>query len=207
MSWIFSELLSALAQRRFALPISSHDLHLPRSSETMASKPTIVLVHGAWSLPEPSYTPLKSQLEGLGYEVHLPTLFTSGGGEVKGKTWKEDVEDILDVSIPLFDQGKEVVLICHSYGGVPAITATEGQSVEERTRKGKAGGFKQIILVAAFAIPQKNMDLLTLFGGKWPLWADFAPAYTGVCLPLKIVQTIDVNNTLPQRLMVVRNKL
>lgn len=149
---------------------------------TSAQKPAIIIVHGAWSLPDPSYTPLKRQLEGLGYECYLPHLRTSGHeSEVRGQTWESDVEVILDTARPLFDAGREVVLVAHSYGGVPAGAATKGNGVADRAREGKAGGFRGIVYVAAFAIPAAGVDLFAVFGGQWPPWAEFAPAYSKVC--------------------------
>lgn len=146
---------------------------------TSAKKPAIIIVHGAWSLPDPSYTPLKRQLEGLGYECYLPHLRTSGHeSEVRGQTWESDVEVILDTARPLFDAGREVVLVAHSYGGVPAGAATKGNGVADRAREGKAGGFRGIVYVAAFAIPAAGVDLFAVFGGQWPPWAEFAPAYS-----------------------------
>lgn len=144
------------------------------------SKPTILIVHGAWCRPSPAYEPLRQQLQGLGYECHLVGSATSGGDEVRGATWERDVDNILAAALPLFDKGKELVVIAHSYGGVPAGVATRGQGVEERARKGKRGGFRQIIYVAAFAVPQKGLDLLAVFGGQWPPWADFTTPYTKV---------------------------
>lgn len=142
------------------------------------TKPTILIVHGAWHTPSPSYEPLKTQIEKAGYECHLPRLPTVGGDEIKGLTWEADVKVVLDIALPLFEQGKEVVLVAHSYGGVPATIATKGLSVEERAKEGKKGGFRQIILIAAFAIPRAGMDVFATFGGQWPPWADFAEAYT-----------------------------
>lgn len=150
------------------------------SAAPSSQKPAIIIVHGAWSLPSPSYEPLKQQLEGLGYECYLPHLRTSGGDEVRGQTWEADVQVILDTAQPLFDRGREVVIVAHSYGGVPGGAATAGNGVADRARQGKAGGFRQIIYVAAFAIPAPGMDLFAVFGGQWPPWADFAPAYSKV---------------------------
>lgn len=145
-----------------------------------SQKPAIIIVHGAWSLPSPSYEPLKQLLEGAGYECYLPHLRTSGGEEVRGQTWEADVQVIHDTAKPLFDRGREVVIVAHSYGGIPGGAATAGNSVAERAREGKAGGFRQIIYVAAFAIPAAGTDLLATFGGQWPPWAEFAPAYSKV---------------------------
>lgn len=149
----------------------------------MSSKPTILIVHGAWSKPAPAYEPLQRQLQSRGYECHLAENSTSGGDEVRGVTWKDDVKNILNTALPLFEQGKEVTIIAHSYGGLPAAIATQAQGVEERAREGKKGGFRQIIYVAAFAVPQKDIDLLAVFGGQWPPWADFTTPYAKVSNP------------------------
>lgn len=150
------------------------------SAPASSQKPAVIIVHGAWSLPSPSYEPLKQLLEGAGYECYLPHLRTSGGDEVRGQTWEADVQVIQDTAKPLFDRGREVVIVAHSYGGIPGGVATAGNSVAERAREGKAGGFRQIIYIAAFAIPAAGTDLLATFGGQWPPWAEFAPAYSKV---------------------------
>jgi hypothetical protein len=82
----------------------------------------------------------------------------------------------------LFDAGQEVVIIGHSYGGVPACAATQGQSVSERAAEGKKGGFRSIIYMAGFAIPERGKDLLQTFGGSWTPWQDPAVPYTKVSL-------------------------
>jgi alpha-beta hydrolase superfamily lysophospholipase len=41
-----------------------------------ATKPTLVLVHGGWHVPE-SYEKLITALEKAGYEVHCPRLPTT----------------------------------------------------------------------------------------------------------------------------------
>lgn len=171
-----------LPKQAFITPLLEHSTKKNNKNE-MASKPTVLIVHGAWHEPQPAYEPLKLQIESLGYECYMPKLPTAGGDEVRGVTWEADVQAILEVALPLFDQGKEVVLVAHSYGGVPSCIATRGLGVQERAAKGKSGGFRQIIFIAAFAIPAKGMDVLATFGGKWPGWADFAEPYTKVGRP------------------------
>lgn len=60
--------------------------------------------------------------------------------------------------------------------------ATEGLEVSHRKKEGKAGGFRHIIYLAAFAIPVRGLDLLTVIGGKWPDWQIAGQPYTKVCL-------------------------
>lgn len=73
---------------------------------------------------------------------------------------------------PLFDAGREVVIIGHSYGGIPACASTQGYTMDERADKGKKGGFRSIIYLAGFAIPEKGKDLLQTIGGSWAPWQD-----------------------------------
>jgi len=61
--------------------------------------------------------------------------------------------------LPLLDDGKEVVVVGHSYGGLPAYLCTEGQSIAERTAAGKKGGVRSVVFLCAFAIPEKGSYL------------------------------------------------
>lgn len=90
---------------------------------------------------------------------------------------------ILSVAVPKFEQGKEIIIVGHSYGGIPATAATEGQGVAERAQRGERGGFKAMLFFAGFAIAKKGMDLLTSFGGKYPDWVVAGEYYSKVgCL-------------------------
>lgn len=90
-----------------------------------SSKPTILIVHGAWS-PPVCYEPFQSRLEAMGYECYCPQL-PSVGPNSGGVTVNADIETVRKVAIDLFDQGKEVVVIAHSAGGVPAVCDEELQ--------------------------------------------------------------------------------
>lgn len=141
-------------------------------------KPIILLVTGAWH-PPIFYASLQKDFERFGFECIIPHLPSMGASdEHRGVTWAEDKAKVLDAAVPVFKTGREIVLIAHSYGGVPACAATEGESIKERAKRGKLGGFRAIIFLAAFAIPCKGWDLLTTFGGKWPDWQDTAVPYS-----------------------------
>lgn len=94
-----------------------------------SSKPVFLLVCGGWHTP-PAYDKLKTQIESHGYEYHCPHLPSMGPG-ASGVTYEADVEEIRRVTLPLFEQGREVVLIAHSAGGVPAVGVPKMQN---RTR-------------------------------------------------------------------------
>ncbi|KAI1806244.1 Alpha/beta hydrolase fold-1 [Daldinia bambusicola] len=138
------------------------------------SKPAVIIVTGGFHQPH-HYNPLKIRLEADGHEVFVPLLRSCGSQA--GVTWKDDVALIHETVEPHMDNGKEFVVICHSYGGVPACAATNGLTVEERKRNGKKGGFRAILLIAAFAVPRVGADVLECFGGQYPSWMTHQPFY------------------------------
>lgn len=98
-----------------------------------------------------------------------PTNATVGiDNSIAGKTYKDDVKRIHEVMLPHADPGREAIMVCHSYGGIPGTATLGGQTIEERGAKGLKGGVKSILYFAAAAIPQRGMSLHTLENFNWP---------------------------------------
>ncbi|KAI2617749.1 alpha/beta-hydrolase [Hypoxylon sp. NC1633] len=133
------------------------------------SKPAIILSHGAWHSPS-HYTILKTKLEAQGYEVFIPKLPSSSGQG--GATWRDDVEQIHATVEPHMDMGKEFVMACHSYGGIPGCIASKGYTVKERKEEGKKGGFRAILFIAAFALPRAGISLSEFLDGNYAPWVE-----------------------------------
>lgn len=167
-------------------------------SSSSSSKPVIVLIHGAWHIPE-VWDKVKDRLEAAGYEVYAPQLLTVVGPEPVNHTWRVDVAVIHDLVTPLFNQGRQVVVVAHSYGGLVATASVEGQSVHDRRARGLRGGFGAVVYVCAFAFPQRGFSIRKAVGGKWPEWMiaaepfenkpfsvavklELAPFYTGIAV-------------------------
>ena len=131
-------------------------------------KPIILMAHGVWHPPN-LYDPFKHALEALGYELLVPELATMGSGK-SGKIWDVDVAMLLENATPLFNQGKSVVLVGHSYGGIPACIATRRNTIYERQVAGKRGGFCHLVFLAAFAMPARYMSVQSVSGGSWLPW-------------------------------------
>ncbi|KAF5002769.1 hypothetical protein FGRMN_167 [Fusarium graminum] len=142
----------------------------------MNQRPVLLFVTGAWHPPK-CYEGLKIALVNLGYECVIPELPTVGPNS-QGVTWEADAVKIADAAEQFFLQDREVVLIAHSYGGIPATAATQGQGTQERSAAGLKGGFHSIIFLAAFAIPVRGWDLITTFGGSYPEWLETGENYT-----------------------------
>ncbi|KAH7020465.1 Alpha/beta hydrolase fold-1 [Ilyonectria destructans] len=136
-------------------------------------KPVIVLVHGAWQRPD-QYESLKQGLAGRGFTVLQPESATSGTSiaELRGKTYLDDVAVIRGAIEEPLAAGKEVILVCHSYGGIPTSAAAEGYQVHERREQGLPGGIKHIVYLAAFAFPEKGLSLLIALGGAYAPFMD-----------------------------------
>lgn len=108
------------------------------------TKPTIVLVPGSFALPE-FYNPVFDAVRERGYDIkglHLPSV---GLRAVEGRpgnppTMYDDAAHIDKELKKLSDEGKDIVLIGHSYGGVPISQCGQGLSKEERQKQGKRGG-------------------------------------------------------------------
>ncbi|KAJ4253962.1 hypothetical protein NW762_010361 [Fusarium torreyae] len=137
------------------------------------SKPTIVIVHGGWQR-QYQYEALAQGLVERGFEVLRPESATAAAevSQVKGKTYLDDVAVIRDIIEAPLAAGKEIILVCHSYAGIPASAAAEGYQVPERKVQGLSGGIKHIVYLAALALPAKGLSLLAAIGGSYPPWMD-----------------------------------
>ncbi|KAI0400125.1 alpha/beta-hydrolase [Xylaria palmicola] len=133
-----------------------------------ADKPVFLLAHGAWHQPH-LYQPLVEALAAHGFPLIVPALPTMGA-EATGIGWDADVNVLLKHAETLFAEGKEVILVGHSYGGIPACIATRSAGVTERKAAGLTGGFRHIIFLCAFVMPATGLSVSTLIGGQWPAW-------------------------------------
>lgn len=129
-------------------------------------QPVITIIHGAFH-PPVYYRKLIQPLRESGYIVIAPALPSTGlDDSITDKTYVDDVKRIHESLIPLLDQGKEAVVVCHSQGGIAGSALLEGQTVEERKTRGLNGGIKAIIYISAFALPEKGMSLISSIGGS-----------------------------------------
>jgi pimeloyl-ACP methyl ester carboxylesterase len=143
---MFSRILvTALALSSFTASINA--------KESSASKPTIVLVHGAFA-ESSSWNPVVSELQAKGY----PTI--AAANPLRGV--KSDASFVASI---ISSVTGPVVLVGHSYGGLVISNAANGFP-----------NVKALVYVAAFA-PDKGESAFTL-SGKFPgstLGAALAP--------------------------------
>ena len=75
----------------------------------------------------------------------------------------DDATAIQAVTTKLADEGKDIVLVTHSYGGIPGTESAYGLAQKEREASGKKGGIVALLYVAALLV-KPGMSLGTTIG-------------------------------------------
>ncbi|KAE8549132.1 hypothetical protein TMatcc_000092 [Talaromyces marneffei ATCC 18224] len=131
------------------------------------SKPTIVIVPGSFTSPS-AYDTLSSILnQQYGYEVIVGTLqSTSRVPPEKPATMQEDAAYFRGIIESLSNQGKDVVVVGHSYGGIVATESVKKVTKPERQVQGmSAGGVVRVIYVASL-VAQIGETAIQVIGGQ-----------------------------------------
>ena len=114
------------------------------------AKPTFVCVPGAWHSPE-AYSGVMDRLKDHGYPtIGLP--LPSIGAVPTIPNFVGDVNAVRDRLTQLVvEKKKEVILVMHSYGGMPGTEAPVGLGKQEREEKGLEGGVIRLVYIMALA--------------------------------------------------------
>lgn len=126
------------------------------------TKPTIIVIPGSFSTIS-GYAAVIAELEAHGYAVHGIELETVGRRMGKAPDMYADTAKVAALVSKLADEGKDVVLVPHSYGGIVALEASKGLAKSVREKAGKTGGVARIVLVTAVA-PLEGQTVKDLFG-------------------------------------------
>lgn len=128
-------------------------------------KPVILLLHGAFHRPI-HYGRLIGALRNEGYTVEYPKLATSGRNDseqpLEGQTHHDDVKVIHEAMEPHLEKGRNIIIVCHSFGGVSGTASVEGYSVAERENEDLPGGVVGVVYVAALALRSKHKGMSML---------------------------------------------
>lgn len=126
-------------------------------------RPVIVFAPGAWH-PVNTFDSLAALLAADGYEsqtIAFPAIHRAT--EISEPSLALDIAAVRAVIEPLVEAGREVVLVMHSWSGVPGNSALEGLTIGERTALGKAGGVRHLVFMTAF-VTRVGQCLLDLSG-------------------------------------------
>ncbi|EEQ28755.1 hypothetical protein McanMca71_001172 [Microsporum canis] len=133
------------------------------------SKPTIAVVPGAW-IPQHFYSPYMHTLEQAGFETRYAGYPSLEPKDPLTADCATDAEAVRTILQPLVEtEGKDVVLVMHSYGSMPGCAAAKGLSKTERRMAGKLGGILGMILFSAFLVPE-GLSCAGAQGGALPPW-------------------------------------
>ncbi|KAJ5111115.1 hypothetical protein N7532_001650 [Penicillium argentinense] len=115
------------------------------------SKPTFVFCRDAWVIPA-FFSATRSRLEALGVPSACPAHPSI---DTRGRC--------------LFEEGRDVIIVALSYGGIVASSAVEGLTKSARENEGKSGNVIKVIFLSAFAL-DKGQSILGILGGHYLPW-------------------------------------
>lgn len=146
----------------------------------MSRKPTLVLVPGAWHNTS-TWDKIASLMETQQYKcvrVALPSTTSNPSA-----TFPEDIEAARNSIVAETTQGRDVVVVVHSYGGAVGSSAIKGLVRRKQdvslSAKGLSGHVLGIVMLASGFIPT-GVSFIDYLGGKpLPSWkadpqSDFA---------------------------------
>lgn len=131
------------------------------------SNPTIVFAPGAWHTAD-CYDVVRKELHAKGWETEAVD-YPSVGAEPPTKGLSDDVAAVRAVVEKLAEEGKKVMVVVHSYGGLVGAEAVKGLGLKQRVQEGKTGGVIQLVYLSAFVMP-KGVSILAAFGGQYLPW-------------------------------------
>jgi hypothetical protein len=120
---------------------------------------SLVLVPGMSSVGSVFYQPLKQELGKLGFDdvtiADLPSVdSTKRTAELVPNGLEVDITYIRQIVQPLVEEGKDVIVVAHSYGGTPSMYACAGLWKHERKSKGIEGGvIKAALMSSSLSLP------------------------------------------------------
>lgn len=159
------------------------------------SRPSIIFITGSFALPE-LYDNIVQALAAANISIkvlHLPSvgLGPNVGREGAPPTMLDDAAFISAELTQLADAGTEIVLVAHSYGGIPATQSMKGLTKRERELEGKAGGVVRIAYMTAL-VPDVGGTAVQMLAGipketTTKLEVDVRAAFSWMSVPIEVV--------------------
>lgn len=157
---------------RCATNTSSVRLHCHSPFLPFIMSPTILAVPGAWHTVE-SFEPIKKIFTEKGYRFvsqNAPGLHDANA------TCQDDAESLRTKLLhPLIEDGKDIVVLMHSYGGMYGSQAVRGLSKKEQEQAGKKGGVIALIYVSAVTPVEgkTTLDMMGTDAKNLPPWVEY----------------------------------
>ena len=112
------------------------------------------------------YKELVTSLKGAGCSAVVSSLPSCDAQDPHKVTCSTDAEAIRKQIMHSTEADeKDIVVVCHSYGGIPGAGAAHGLSKIARAKEGKKGGVIGLIYISGFVVPEGS-SLLDIMGGR-----------------------------------------
>ncbi|BAE59602.1 unnamed protein product [Aspergillus oryzae RIB40] len=145
-------------------------------------KPTVVFVPGAWLVPE-FYRPFLEAVQAAGFPTYTAELPSLDPVDPTATDCATDAASIRRLVFSLVeDEGRDVVLVMHSYASMPGGAAAVGLSKSERVQQEKKGGVLGLVCMGAFLVPE-GVSCAGTQGGNLPPWILLDQPSTGLNIP------------------------
>lgn len=114
---------------------------------------------------------ITSSLQSSGYKVYARQMPAVGNSNPP-KDLSEDIAVARAlVEEAIGDEGNDVIVSPHSWGGTVVSSALAGYSKREREAQGKKGGVVRTAYIASFILPE-GVSLMEAIGGHYAPWMD-----------------------------------
>ena len=134
-----------------------------------ATRPTILLVPGAFH-SSACFDSLRTTLTSLSYPsatYTLPSIASSdpftADAIADGKFIRSKLKDLIQA-------GKYVLLVMHSYAGIPGAAAAYGLSEKQRRQQGEKGGVIALVFISA-VLTKEGESCIQKMGGVYPSYS------------------------------------
>ena len=125
------------------------------------SLPTFVIVPGAWA-GFGQYAEVIFYLNSSGYNPVIEAMPSLNSSDPDSTSVSGDAASIrANLIQPLINQGNQVIIAMHSYGGLVGNVAGQGLSTADIEAAGGSGGIIGLICVAAFVV-KENQTVLSI---------------------------------------------
>ena len=111
---------------------------------------TILIVPGACQTSD-FYQSFAQSLHNEGFPVVIVSI-PSVGASPGLDTFAKDVDEIKKAIVKLTEQKRDILLVMHSYGGIPGSAAAQGFSTVERKKAGTDGGITRLVYIASYVL-------------------------------------------------------
>ena len=130
-------------------------------------QPTLVLIPGLWHGPE-CFATLRSQL-GPRYDTVTEKMPSVGAPDPSKVGLQDDIDHIRNkLLLPLLEQNRDIVLVMHSYAGIPGAAAVEG--LDRASRGPGKSAVLGLVYLSANVIPEGMNQM--------EAWEEAEPGYS-----------------------------